>query len=235
MLCSTIRDILTGTEAKYGAEDAVRYKVKKNEIASKTYSELKRDSESFSAALKELGEQGNHIAVIGRTSYEWLVSYFGIVDGGSVAVPLDASLPAADLCELLDRADVTVLVFDEVRSDAAEMAESRCPKLKYRISMQAEEDAGTILSFRRLLEKYKGEFNYTPKPDQLCTIMFTSGTTGKSKGVMLTQRNLAENATCLDMKIPERTVILSVLPIHHALLPEHGHSEGNIPGQCHLY
>lgn len=216
MLCSTIRDILTGTEAKYGAEDAVRYKVKKNEIASKTYSELKRDSESFSAALKELGEQGNHIAVIGRTSYEWLVSYFGIVDGGSVAVPLDASLPAADLCELLDRADVTVLVFDEVRSDAAEMAESRCPKLKYRISMQAEEDAGTILSFRRLLEKYKGEFNYTPKPDQLCTIMFTSGTTGKSKGVMLTQRNLAENATCLDMKIPERTVILSVLPIHHA-------------------
>lgn len=156
MLCSTIRDILTGTEAKYGAEDAVRYKVKKNEIASKTYSELKRDSESFSAALKELGEQGNHIAVIGRTSYEWLVSYFGIVDGGSVAVPLDASLPAADLCELLDRADVTVLVFDEVRSDAAEMAESRCPKLKYRISMQAEEDAGTILSFRRLLEKYKG-------------------------------------------------------------------------------
>ena len=71
-------------------------------------------------------------------------------------MPLDASLPAADLCELLDRADVTVLVFDEVRSDAAEMAESRCPKLKYRISMQAEEDAGTILSFRRLLENIKG-------------------------------------------------------------------------------
>lgn len=53
-------------------------------------------------------------------------------------------------------------------------------------------------------------------PDQLCTIMFTSGTTGKSKGVMLTHRNLVENATCLDMKIPERNVILSVLPIHHA-------------------
>jgi long-chain acyl-CoA synthetase len=54
------------------------------------------------------------------------------------------------------------------------------------------------------------------EPDSLCTIMFTSGTTGKSKGVMLTQRNIAENATCLDMKIPERNVILSVLPIHHA-------------------
>ena len=58
MLCSTIRDILTKTEAKYGAEDAVRYKVKKNETASRTYTELREDSESFSAALKELGQQG---------------------------------------------------------------------------------------------------------------------------------------------------------------------------------
>ena len=56
----------------------------------------------------------------------------------------------------------------------------------------------------------------SPEPEALCTIMFTSGTTGKSKGVMLTHRNLAENATCLDMRIPSRTVLLSVLPIHHA-------------------
>lgn len=62
----------------------------------------------------------------------------------------------------------------------------------------------------------EGECKAVPSPEDLCTIMFTSGTTGKSKGVMLTHRNLAENATCLDMKIPKRTVILSVLPIHHA-------------------
>ena len=215
MVCSTIRDILTGTEARYGDQDAVRYKVEKKETASKTYSELKRDSESFSCALRKLGEQGSHIAIIGRTSYEWLLSYFGIVDGGSVAVPLDASLPAADLCELLDRADVTALVFDEVRGDVAEMAGERCPKLKHRISMKEAGEDG-ILSLPELLEQYGGAFDCRPEPDQLCTILFTSGTTGKSKGVMLTHRNLAENATCLDMKIPERTVILSVLPIHHA-------------------
>ncbi|MDY3730883.1 MAG: AMP-binding protein [Candidatus Choladocola sp.] len=63
---------------------------------------------------------------------------------------------------------------------------------------------------------YKDPEAYEPKPDQLATSMFTSGTTGKSKGVMLTHRNLAENATCLDMKLPERSVLLSVLPIHHA-------------------
>ena len=216
MVCSTIREILTATEAKYGAEDAVRYKISKNEIASKTYSELRRDSESFSCALKELGQQGGHIAIIGKTSYEWLTAYFGIVNGGSVAVPVDASLPAEDICELLNRADVTALVYDKSRKDAAEAAAGCCPGLKNRIAMTAEAEVDGSLSLPGLLEKYRGSFDFAPDPDQLCTILFTSGTTGKSKGVMLTHRNLAENATCLDMKIPERTVILSVLPIHHA-------------------
>ena len=216
MLCSTIREILVNTEKVYGPEDAIRYKIKKNIIETKTYSQLKQDSESFSCALEALGERGGHIAVTGATSYPWLVTYFGTVNSGSVAVPLDVSLPAEDLCELIDRADATVLVADELRKDLMEIVKSRCPKLRYLISMQKEESDEETLSFRQLLREHEGVFGYEPEPDSLCTIMFTSGTTGKSKGVMLTQRNLAENATCLDMKIPPRTVILSVLPIHHA-------------------
>ncbi len=216
MLCSNIRQILVNSEKQFGSEDAVRYKIAKNAIESKSYTQLKQDSESFSCALKALGEQGNHAAVIGATSYPWIVSYFGIVNCGSVAVPLDASLPAEELCELIDRADVTVLVLDDIRKDVASMAKERCPKLKYLISMQKEESDEEALSFRQLLEENRGTCEDEPDPDKLCTIMFTSGTTGKSKGVMLTQRNLAENATCLDMKIPPRTVVLSVLPIHHA-------------------
>ena len=77
MLCTTVRQILDGTEKKYGPEDAIRYKVGKNEIEAKSYTQLKEDSESFSCALRDLGEQGSHIAVIGMTSYEWLVAYFG--------------------------------------------------------------------------------------------------------------------------------------------------------------
>ena len=133
-----------------------------------------------------------------------------------MAVPLDVSLPAEEVCELIDRADVEVLVLDEVRKDVGQIAKERCPKLKYLISMQQQEHDDHAYSFWKLLEEHEGSFFAAPQPDQLCTIMFTSGTTGKSKGVMLTQRNLAENATCLDMKIPYRTVILSVLPIHHA-------------------
>ncbi len=213
---STIREILVHTEEKYTTKDAIRYKIGKNEIESKSYTQLRSDSEAFSNALEKIGVLENHIAIIGMTSYQWLVSYFGIVNSGSVAVPLDVSLPAEEICDLIHRADVTVLVLDEVRKDVGAIVKQRCPKLKYVISMQKETSDETSLSFTQLLSENAGTFHFTPKPEQLCTIMFTSGTTGKSKGVMLTHRNMAENATCLDMKIPDRTVILSVLPIHHA-------------------
>ncbi|MDD5796722.1 MAG: AMP-binding protein, partial [Oscillospiraceae bacterium] len=191
MLCSTIREILVQSEKEFGSDDAIRYKIKKDVIEAKTYTQLKNDSESFSNVLKALGEQGGHISLLGMTSYEWIASYFGIVNSGSIAVPLDVSLPALEICELINRADVTVLVIDEIRRDVEEIAKQQCPNLKHIISIQKKESDEQALSFWQLLNDNSGEFDYTPNPEDLCTIMFTSGTTGKSKGVMLTKRNLA--------------------------------------------
>lgn len=224
IVSSTIRELLVKSEAAYGSSDAFRYKVKDNDadgkktvsIESKTYTELKNDTERFSAALASLGEQKSHIAVLGTTSYAWVVSYLGTVNSGSVAIPLDAQLPTEELCELLDRADVTTLVFDESKAQVASAALTACSQLKYVISMNEESTVEGALSLWKLIEEQNPGFDYEPLPEDLATIMFTSGTTGKSKGVMLTHRNLAENATCLDMKFEAGTVILSVLPIHHA-------------------
>lgn len=215
-MAETIREIVIQAAEEFGDGDAVRYKAGKKEIASKSYTELRRDSERFSSVLEKLGQQGGHVALTGDTSYTWLTAYLGIVNSASVAVPLDVSIPAEEMCELIDRADATVFVVDEIRKDVAAIVKDRCPKLKYLISMQKEKSDEEALSFWELMEEAEGECKTVPSPEDLCTIMFTSGTTGKSKGVMLTHRNLAENATCLDMKIPKRTVILSVLPIHHA-------------------
>ena len=210
MICHTIKEILNHAAEAYGGEDAVRYKAGKHEIASKSYAQLLEDSERISGVLKELGPQGMHVALTGMTSYLWIASYFGIVGSGDVAVPLDVSLPAAELCELIDRSDAEVFLYDELRRDAAELAREKCPKLRYILPMQP--GAGSLPEAMESARRYSVQAD----PDALCTIMFTSGTTGKSKGVMLTQRNLAENATCLDMKLPSRAVTLSVLPIHHA-------------------
>ena len=208
----TIKEIVKHAEDTYGSCDAVRYKTGKDTIEAKTYRQIGKDSRHFSDVIEKLGQQGAHIALIGVTSYPWLVSYFGIVNGGSVAVPLDVALPAEELCELMRRADVTMLVVDDIRKDVVEAAKNTCPFLQYIVSMGKEPVEG-CLSMKDLLAERAEDIRVentestraenakgtgTEKeidPDALCTIMFTSGTTGKSKGVMLTQRNLAENAT----------------------------------------
>ncbi len=107
---------------------------------------MKRDSERFSCVLEKLGEQGNHVAITGMTSYTWLTAYLGTVNSASVAVPLDVFLPAEEMCELIDRADATVFVVDEIRKDVAAIVKDRCPKLKYLISMQKEKSDEEALS-----------------------------------------------------------------------------------------
>lgn len=189
MAAETLRDIIRHGAEAYGEQTAFRYKVKK-EIIDKTYNEVNLDSMAVSRAVEALGMKGKHIAVIGTTSYQWITTYFGIVNSGSVAVPIDAQLPAEAVCELLNRADVEMLVYDELRSDVA----------------------GVV---RGKIAGHAGTYETELAGGQLCTILFTSGTTGKSKGVMLSHRNLTDNAVCLDMRIPAGTVSMTLLPINH--------------------
>lgn len=214
MAVQTLRDIVKYSAENYNSRTAYRYKVKK-EIVDKTYTQVNQDSMAISRMLDSMGLKGKHVAIIGTTSYPWLISYFGITGSGSVAVPIDAQLPADAICELLNRADVEMLIYDEIRKDVVEPVKASCPLVKHIISMQAEEDGDGVLSWNGLLEANRGEFETEINPDQLCTILFTSGTTGKSKGVMLSHRNLSDNATCLDMKIPVGTVTMTLLPINH--------------------
>ena len=226
---STLRQLLVQAEETFRCQDAFRYKVKVSdkegkkqvEIQAKTYQELRQDTQKVSALLETLGERGSHIAIIVATSYSWVVSYFGIVNSGRVAVPLDALLPSEDICELIRRADVEILIFGGSKSAVAAAAKQACPQLRYLISMEESlspkaGDLKDLLFLWEELKKQQEGYSYEPAPTDLATIMFTSGTTGKSKGVMLTHRNLAENATCLDMGFAHGTVVMSVLPIHHA-------------------
>lgn len=210
----TLRDIIRHGAEAYGSQTAFRYKVKK-EIVDRTYLDVDRDSMAVSRMVESMGMEGKHIALIGTTTYQWIVSYFGIVGSGSVAVPIDAQLSADAVCELLERADVEMLVFDEIRRDVAEAVKEKCPSVRYILSMQAEEAADGVQSLSMLTALHAGEYEKELDGGQLATILFTSGTTGKSKGVMLSHRNLVDNAVCLDMKIPAGTISMTLLPINH--------------------
>lgn len=214
MAAETLRDVIRHGAEAYGEQTAFRYKVKK-EIIDKSYNEVNLDSMAVSRAVEALGMKGKHIAVIGTTSYQWITAYFGIVNSGSVAVPIDAQFPAEAICELLNRADVEMLVYDELRSDVAGDVREKCPGIRHVVSMQAQETAGDVLSLSRLIAENAGTYETELSGSQLCTILFTSGTTGRSKGIMLSHRNLTDNAVCLDMKIPAGTVSMTLLPINH--------------------
>ncbi len=214
MAVETLRDVIRYGAEHYGTQTAFRYKVKK-EITDKTYEDVNRDSMAVSRMMESLGMKGKHAALLGTTSYAWIVSYFGVVGSGSVAVPIDAQLSADAICELLNRADVEMLIYDELRADVAAVVRQKCPQVAHVVSMQAASHQEQVLSLTELLKEHQGEYACEIDPDQLCTILFTSGTTGKSKGVMLSHRNLTDNAVCLDMKIPAGTVTMTILPINH--------------------
>lgn len=213
---TNLKDLIDFAAETYGDKTAIRYK-KRKEIIDRSYSDLKRDSEAFSRTLQSRDLCGKHIALLGPTSYEWIVSYFGAVNSNSVAVPIDKELPAADVCDEINRADVEVLVYDSGYADVADVVRQNCPQVGTFFEMQREQHGEEALALHRCLEESAGPFNEPVDREKLCAILYTSGTTGKSKGVMLNQRNLIENVVHMEMEIePGSAVLMTVLPIHHA-------------------
>lgn len=209
-----LKELVNSAAELYGEQDAYRFKCKKD-IVSKSFLDLKADSQAFSNFLNNESLIGKHIAVIGASSYEWVVTYFGTVNSNSVIVPIDKELPADDITELLNRADVSALVYDNLIEDRLETIIKSCENIQYFISMNDKTERDGILAFSKIISEYQGAFDVKIDSKKMCTILFTSGTTGKSKGVMLSHTSLIDNATCLDMGETRGSITLSVLPIHH--------------------
>lgn len=215
-----IRDIMENSVEKYAEMKAVRW-LKKKEIQERSYKELMENIVAVRKALLAEGFQGKHIALIGVSSVEWIESYLGIITGDTVAVPLDAGLPGEDLIDLINRSDSEGLFLSPKHMPLLDAILASCPKLRKIWLLQEEESEVSEEKVTSLgeLKKASGQGSVDadrPSPENVATIIFTSGTTGKSKGVMLTQDNLATNVIAVNYTSDPGTVMLSVLPIHHA-------------------
>lgn len=215
-----ILDILEESEKKFSEMTAVKW-LKKKEIYEISYRGIMENVRAVRKGLAAEGFQGKHIALIGGSSLEWIEGYLGIITGRTVAVPLDAMLPVEDLADLINRSDSEALFLSPKNQGLLEELLTECPDLK-KIWLLQEEPAelsdGRVTCLGKLKETGRETETDSERPDSgdTATIIFTSGTTGKSKGVMLTHRNLAENATSRDMGYESGMVIMTVLPIHHA-------------------
>ena len=211
----TIREIWDQAINNYAELPAVRW-LEKKEVAECSYRELGEGIKAIRGGLAANGFSKAHISLIGTASLSWIETYLAVTTGNNVAVPLDAALPAEDLVDMLERADVEALFLSPQCQALAEVVREKCPKVR-KIWLLQEEDTEKIPGLSGLKADGKtGKEEVTSSPEDICTIIFTSGTTGKSKGVMLTQENLAENVAAVPFKAPAGCVLMSVLPIHHA-------------------
>ena len=177
------------------------------EILQKTISEFQNDIDALGTWLFHSGIHGRHVALIAPNSYEWLVVYFAVVSGDNVIVPIDKDLKPEELQKLITHSESTHVFAD------SRIAAGLGGALTV-FSMKKLDDM--LLAGRKYLAAgERGFVDYPQAVDRLATIVYTSGTTGDSKGVMLTQANIIAdiNTGCPHFK--PGTSSMSVLPFHH--------------------
>ena len=208
-----IRTLWEHCRNEYSSLPAVRW-LDKKDISEISYGELDAAVTAIRKGLAAEEFSKKHIALIGTSSVYWIESYLGITTGDNVAVPLDANLPAEDLVDLLNRSDSEALFLAPKLRNLADVVSIACKKIKNIWILDDEADRPCLMQLKRSGENAADVEGGSE--DDLATVIFTSGTTGKSKGVMLTQKNLASNVESVQYTVDPGCVLMSVLPIHHA-------------------
>jgi len=223
---SNLKELLEQSCSLFGEKPAFLVHLQNNEeYTPVSYNQLKKDTDSFGTALLDKGLKGKRIAVIGENRYEWAVTYFAVVNGVGVIVPIDKELPENEIESLIIRSEAEAVVFSGKLQAAFENIAQKIESVKNYICMDLEEDTGKMQSYNKLvkygeklLEDGNRDFLDAEIDSEIMSIMlFTSGTTDSSKAVMLSHRNISSNIMdmCKMVNFTSKDVFLSVLPIHH--------------------
>ena len=226
LVVSDLRDMLNKTRELYGDRPGYKIKLEEGKYQVYTHNEIRDMIDYLGTALINLGLKDKRIAVIGENRYEWELAYLSVVCGTGTVVPLDKSLPANELEELVERSEVEAIFYSKKYEEIVEKIKySEKNKLKHLISMDSDIHKEGIYSQKELIEKGKefveaGHRSFIDakiNPEEMSIMLFTSGTTSKSKVVALSHKNMVSNvmdfASVLDIDSSDR--ILSFLPLHH--------------------
>ena len=216
---ANIFELLAAAANTFG--DKIFLKYEENYIVrEKTYRETYEDSRKIAARTAEAAAKIGHrlhAALLGKTGYEYLVSMFGILGGGGVAIPLDTQLSKDNMIKNLNKADTDVLFYDWSNRSEVTYIMEHCKSIKKFICLQDLKKSETVYS---ILNEDCIDFELPQiDPNECALIIFTSGTTGDAKGVMLSHANEIDNTFCADEPNEPveqyNEVLLNVLPIHH--------------------
>ena len=224
-----IRHMLNTSVELYGDNVAFMQKFDKEKgYENITYKEALADVNGLGTALIAHGLKDKRIAVIGDNCYQWATSYLAAVCGTGIVVPLDKELSAAELKQLVIEAEVSAVIFGKKFEDMfLEMKESGDTNLQLLVNFERTEDAvgQGLYAWKSLVEEGKalvagGDRSFIDAEidaEAMSILLFTSGTTGIAKGVMLSHRNI-----CVDLMVAptllmvhDWDIFFSVLPVHH--------------------
>jgi len=230
-----LRELIKQSAEKYGELTAFKFKSQEGSVATKSFRQFSRDIDCLGTAFISLGLKGEKIAIIGENRYEWGMSYFAVVNGTGIVVPLDKYLPKNEIDNLVKRANVKAVVYspafhetmlelarENEKVDRFICMESIDPNMQsnnHENVLERFTDIPRLLRMGgQLLDEGNTDFlNAEIDRSKMSILLFTSGTTSISKGVMLSHQNVCANVSSITsvIKAEPGDVHLSILPLHH--------------------
>ncbi len=223
----TVKEIFIHSMENYSNETLILQKPNHKEPYKEiTYKQFGEDVVAFGTKLIKMLPKNAKIVVVSETTYGWYVSYMTALCGAGIVVPTDKELPDNELENVINRSKATVVIYSAKKKDSIKKIENNVPTVKYFIEMDSDAYiVGKHMGMNYLIREGKeilatGDTSYMDieiDPEEFKMLIFTSGTTSKSKGVMICNRNLAANINAVSafVKLYTSDRLFSVLPLHH--------------------
>jgi len=216
---TSIQDMLVRSSKVYGDKIALE-DLTATPISNVTFKQLYDYAIRFGKSLFDIGlKERDHIAIISENRVQWSLTYFTTMCFNMVVVPIDKNLNHNEILNIIHESEAKAIVFSDGFEPLIKEKRDSLLNLKYYINMDSKEHKDGILSMTRMIDGQSVSIERLPfvNPDVMAEIIFTSGSLGRAKGVMLTQKNIASNLMAMTsmIKIVPEDRFLSVLPIHH--------------------
>ena len=224
----TIKEVFEKSTTEFAERPLILEKFNpKGEFETITYKQFREDVIALGTALTNKYKLKNErVVIIGENTYHWYVSYMAMLCGVGIAVPIDKELPANEIENLVKRSNATTIIYSTKKKEVIKKIEDNLPEVKYFIQMNSDESLlGRNIGLNTVIQAgnklvSEGDDSFTKieiDPEEFKVLIFTSGTTSKSKGVMICNRNLAENINAVNpyVKFRSEDRLFSVLPLHH--------------------
>ena len=224
----TVKEIFINSSKEYADRTFLLEKFnQKGEWTEITYNQFKNEVIGLGTALtRKLNLKDTRIVIIGENTHHWYVSYMTMLCGAGIAVPVDKELPENEIENVIKRSKASAVIFSTKKADVIKKVSENLSDVKYFIQMNSSQEIeGRFVGLDYLIEEGKalvngGDnsfMNIEIDPDAFKVLIFTSGTTSNAKGVMLCNRNLAQNvnAATAYVKLTPDDRLMSILPLHH--------------------